>query len=101
MYKIKPRQRKIAKQLEVIIKPSTNRNKKIDVFSKSMKKLASIGGRRENGTFYNDYSTYLKIKPQKEADALRDAYLKRHSKEPKIKNGNFTASYYADKILWS
>ena len=66
-----------------------------------MKKIASIGGRREDGSFYNDYSTYLKIKPLAEANALRDSYLKRHSKEPKIKNNVYTASYYADKILWS
>ena len=42
-YKIKPLQEQKAKKLLVTIKPSTRKNKKIDVFKKGEKE-ASIGG---------------------------------------------------------
>lgn len=94
-YKIKPLQREKAKKLNVIIKPSQNSKKKIDVFNKDGKKIASIGAKG-----YNDYATYLQNIPKEEADKKRKNYLARHSKEPKMKNGKRTNSYYADKILW-
>ena len=92
-------QRKKAKQLGVVIKPSTNKKKKLDVF-KQGKKIASIGGVRPNGKAYNDYATYLNTIGKTAADKKRQAYLKRHSKTAKTKNGKRTNSYYADKILW-
>ena len=52
-YKILPYSFRKAKELEVVIKPSSNILKKIDVF-KNGKKLASIGARG-----MNDYPTYL------------------------------------------
>ena len=99
-YKIKERQFQKAKKLGVEIKSSTSKNKKIDIF-KDNKKVASVGGVKSDGTAYNDYATYLTILPKKEADKKRNNYLKRHSKEPKMKDGKRTNSYYADKILWS
>lgn len=96
MYKIKKRQRENAKEEGVIIRPSTRKFKKIDVFDMKNNKLASIGDIR-----YKDFAIYLKELPKEEALKKRNAYLKRHSKEPKIKNGKRTPSYYSDRILWN
>ena len=96
-YKIKKLQLDKAKELGVQIAPSTNRQKKVDIFLKG-KKLYSIGA---NGM--NDYATYLEDKsvPKSEAEKRRINYIQRHSKEPKIDDeGNFTKSFYADEILW-
>ncbi len=98
-YDIKKLQEQKAKKLGVSIKPSTRKNKKLDVF-KDGKKIASIGGVRKTGVAYGDYATYIKTLGKKEADKKRKNYLARHSKEPKTKNGKKTNSYYADKILW-
>ena len=92
-YQIKDVQRRKAKREGVTIKPSTNPKKKLDVFKKD-KKVASIGAKG-----YKDYATYLQEDKQL-AEKKRKNYLKRHSKEPKSKDGKKTNSYYADKILW-
>jgi len=84
-----------AKQLNLIVKPSTLKNKKIDVFDKSGNKLASIGA-----LGMNDYPTYIKTKGKAYADERRRLYLIRHAKEPKMKNSKRTPSYYADVLLW-
>ena len=121
-YKLKPRQKKIAKQLGVDIKVSTDSSKKIDVFQiqtadekknkKEPKKLASIGGMYQDGKPFGDYATYL-LKPRMmitnetiDPSKQQKMYLARHSLEPKEKtdkNGKQykTPSYWADKILWS
>lgn len=91
MYRIKSRQKKNAKKLGVIIKPSKLKGKKIDVF-KSGEKIASIGAKG-----YSDYATYLEKKGKKFADERKKLYKKRHNKTRKKKNSN---SYYADRILW-
>ena len=93
-YRIKEIQKEKAKKLGVDIKPSTEKKKKLDVF-KNGEKVASIGA-----IGYKDYGTYLEELPKKDADKKRKNYLARHSKEPKMKNGKRTNSYYADKILW-
>lgn len=94
-YNIKPLQRKKASNLGLTIKPSTNKKKKLDVFNKKGEKVGSIGA-----IGYMDYASYIQKDGKKEADKKRKNYLKRHSKEPKMKNGKRTNSYYADKILW-
>lgn len=94
-YNIKDIQLKKAKKLGVEIKPSTNKKKKLDVFNKKGEKVGSIGA-----IGYKDYGTYLQELPKKDADKKRKNYLARHSKEPKMKDGKRTNSYYADKILW-
>jgi len=93
-YQIKPRQKVQAKKIGVSIKPSENKKKKVDVFKDKIK-VGSIGA-----IGYSDYATYIKTIGKKEADKKRTNYLKRHEKEPKIKNGKRTNSYYADIILW-
>jgi hypothetical protein len=80
--------KKKAKENNVIIKPSTNPKKKIDVF-KDDKKIASIGSIN-----YLDYPNYIKTKGLAYANIRKDLYYKRHKKDTKI-NG-----IYAKKILW-
>jgi hypothetical protein len=100
MYPITRLQRANAKALGVTIKPSTVKTKKIDVYRDGIKQ-ASIGGRRANGSFYKDYSTYIKDDGIKEANKRRTLYRKRHAKEPKRTPGGVrTGSFYADAILW-
>jgi hypothetical protein len=75
-----------AKLLGVEVKPSTRKQKKLDVFDVTgKKKVASIGDIR--------YSDYL----QHDDEERRRRYKARH--EPhRHKKG--TPGYYADQILW-
>jgi len=84
---------KQASKLGVQIKPSTNKNKKIDVF-KEGKKITSIGG---NPSVYSDYSTYVKTKGKNYADKRRKLYKLRHEKDRQVIGSR---GYFSDKILW-
>ena len=84
-----------AKALKVIIKPSTRKDKKIDVFKQMKGKIVKVASIGTLGM--NDYPTYLKTKGKKYADKRRRAYKARHAKN--IKNVG-TPGYYANKILW-
>ena len=95
-YNILPYSFRKAKELGVVIKPSSNILKKIDVF-KNGKKVASIGARG-----MNDYPTYIEKEKkgyfQKGyAKERRRLYKQRHEKD-RHKTG--TNGWYADKILW-
>jgi hypothetical protein len=95
-YKILPYSFRKAKELGVVIKPSTNLLKKIDVF-KNGKKIASIGARG-----MNDYPTYLEKEKKGYyekgyAYKRRKLYKERHEKDRYKVGSN---GYYADKILW-
>tara|TARA_R110001592_G_scaffold122049_2_gene328398 strand:- start:736 stop:1023 length:288 start_codon:yes stop_codon:yes gene_type:complete len=95
MYKILPYSFQRAKEINVKILPSENLTKKIDVY-KDNKKVASIGAKG-----YMDYPTYTKLKGKEYADIRRKLYYGRHANEKvKDKEGNYTPSYYAKKILW-
>ena len=73
-----------AKKLDVTVKPSTSKYKKLDVFKDGIK-VASIGDLR--------YSDYLQ-----HGDAeRRKRYKTRHQKNRIVKD---SAGYYADRILW-
>lgn len=99
-YTITAYSRARAKALGVIIKQSTRKGKKIDVFKKVknskgeivLKKLASIGA-----LGMGDYPTFKKTKGKEFADKRRKAYKSRMAKN---RNKVGTAGYYADKILW-
>jgi hypothetical protein len=95
VYKIKKIQLEKAKLINVTIKSSTSKGKKIDVFDKDGNKLASIGA-----IGYKDFATYLETDGLTVANERRKLYMARHSKEPAKKDGKFTPSYYAKKILW-
>jgi len=92
MYKILPYSYNQAKKLNVIIKPSMKKDKKIDVYDLNNNYLLSIGSIN-----HYDYPYYIEIKGKSHADKRRSLYKKRFEKTRHIKN---TPSYYADKILW-
>lgn len=92
MYKISQYSKNKAKMLGVKIKPSTRKNKKIDVYDNLNNYITSIGD-----TKYKDYPTYLKENGVEYANKRRLLYKKRHQKHRIIVG---TPSYYADKILW-
>lgn len=92
MYKITPYSKKKAQQLGVVIKPSTKKNKKIDVFKKDGTKIASIGDSR-----YKDYPTYI--------IENGPAYAKERQRLFYLRNGNWPADKFspaelAKAILW-
>jgi len=88
MYKILPQHYDNAKKLKVEIKPSTLKNKKIDVY-KDGKRIASIGA-----IGYKDYQYYILEKGLEYANERKRLYNIRH-KNDSNKNG-----YYARLILW-
>ena len=90
MYHITEYSYKQAKILGFQIKPSTNKNKKIDVFKNNVK-VASIGAIN-----YKDYPNYLK-EDKELAKQKRHLYKKRHERDRHVIGSN---GYYADKILW-
>jgi len=81
-----------AKELGVVVKPSTVKGKKIDVFNKQGEKLASIGA-----LGMNDYPTWIKKMGKTFADFRRKNYKLRHENDRHVKG---SAGYYADQLLW-
>lgn len=90
-YKITDYTKQQASKLGVVVKPSTNKSKKLDVF-KSGEKVASVGG-----AGYADYPTHLKTSGKEFADERRRLFNKRFAKQSKVKNSN---AYYAKNLLW-
>ena len=91
MYQITSYTKKKAKELDVTVKPSTNKKKKIDVY-KNNKKVASVGA-----IGYLDYPNFLKSKGKEYADEKRRLYKIRHSKDLKVKD---SPGFYANNLLW-
>ena len=91
MFEIKAHHREQAKRIGVTIKPSTRKNKKIDVF-KDGKKVASIGDTR-----YNDFISYKETKGIKFAKERKRLYRIRHGR---FADNKGTPGYYALNILW-
>lgn len=92
MYHILPYTKEQASQLGVIVKPSTRKNKKIDVFTKTNEYICSVGA-----LGYGDYPTFQKLYGKEFADKKRELYKKRHQKDRTIKGSR---GWYADKLLW-
>lgn len=93
MYVILPHTKTKARQLKVIVRPSLNKNKKIDVYDKNGYFLVSIGA-----TGFLDYAYYLKFYGKEIADQRKKLYKIRHKKDRLIKG---SAGYYADQLLWT
>jgi hypothetical protein len=91
MYTIKKYSYEKAKKLGVNIKPSTRKNKKLDVY-KNNKKIASIGA-----LGYGDYPTFIDTEGLTSANNHRKKYKMRHNKDRHVKN---SPGYYADQLLW-
>lgn len=77
--------KRAAAKIGVVVRPSTRKNKKLDVFSKEGKLLASIGDIR-----YEDFTVHKD--PER-----RRRYKQRFERSRHVRG---SASYYADKILW-
>lgn len=97
MYKISKWTYAQAKRIGVKVKPSKNKNKKIDVFNPKGEKVASVGA-----LGMNDYPTYLSkerkgLYPKGYADKRRKLYKHRHESD-RHKRGS--AGYFADQLLW-
>ena len=91
MYQILPYTKQQAKKIGVIVRPSTNPKKKVDVF-KEGDKVASIGA-----IDFKDFPTFWKEDGKDIADERRKAYHQRHQKDAK-KIGS--PGYYASVLLW-
>ena len=79
-----------AQENNLTIKPSTKKNKKIDVY-KNGKFIVSIGDVR-----YNDYPTYILKNGKKYADERKRLYYIRHN----INSSKYSADNLAKLILW-
>ena len=90
-YKITKYTLKKAKKLKVIVKPSTNSTKKIDVYKKG-EKIASIGARG-----MNDFPTYIKKNGLNYAKTRRRLYKMRHEKD---RHAKWSRGWLADQLLW-
>ena len=91
MYNITKYTKEKAKELNVVVKPSTKKNKKIDVF-KNNKLIASIGA-----IGYLDYPNYIEKKGIQFANERKKLYKQRHNND-RFKKG--TNGFFADKLLW-
>ena len=81
-----------ARKHNVIVKPSTNPKKKIDVFNKKGEKIASVGA-----LGFGDYPTFINKYGLEYAEKRRRAYKFRHEKD---RHERGTNGWYADKLLW-
>jgi hypothetical protein len=90
-YRITNYTRKRATQIGVVVKPSTNPTKKIDVFRKS-RKIASVGA-----AGMNDFPTYIRTRGLAYAKTRRRLYKMRHERDRHTK---WTNGWLADKLLW-
>jgi hypothetical protein len=90
VYEIKDYSFKQAKKLGVEIKPSSKKNKKIDVI-KDNKIIASVGDNR-----FKDYPTHLAESGERFANERRRLYKIRHADDLNSKAGG----YWSNKILW-
>jgi len=77
--------KKKAQKIGVVVKKSTRKNKKLDVFNKEGKYLKSIGDIN-----YQDFTIHK--------DPVRRKNYKKRFEKSRHKKG--TASYFADQILW-
>lgn len=92
VYRITPYTRKRARALGVVVQPSRNKKKKIDVFDKTGARIAAVGA---NGMM--DYPTYVLERGSRYANTRRQLYYQRHSKDGKTKASN---GWWAKRLLW-
>jgi len=90
-YNITSYTKKQAQKLGVVVKPSKNKTKKIDVY-KNGKRIASVGAHG-----MNDYPTYMKKNGLQYAKTRRRLYKMRHERDRHVK---WSRGWLADKLLW-
>ena len=91
-YVISEYTKKKARELNVTVLPSTKKNKKLDVFDKTGKKIASIGA-----AGMMDYPSYIKEKGIEYANQRRSAYRARFKGELSVVGSN---SWWGGRLLW-
>jgi hypothetical protein len=91
MYSITNYTYKQAKKLGVVVKPSLNTSKKLNVF-KDNKKIASIGAYG-----MSNFPTYMKTRGITYAKKRRRLYKMRHEKDRHVK---WSRGWLSDKLLW-
>ena len=92
MYEISQASYNIAKKMNLDIKKSTEKNKKIDVY-KNGHKIASIGD-----VNYFDFQMYKLNMGLEYAKERRRLYMIRHTDDIKKKE---SSGYFAFKLLWN
>jgi hypothetical protein len=103
VYKITNYTYKQAKRIGVVVKPSLDKTKKIDVYrtsktgtdkkkNKTLKKIASVGA-----AGMNDFPTYIQKRGLAFAKTRRRLYKMRHEKDRHTK---WSRGWLADKLLW-
>ena len=90
-YEIKPYTIDQAKKYGYIVKVSTNKKKKLDVFKDNVK-VCSIGDSQ-----YKDYPTYIQERGLTFANTRRELYHNRHKKDLEKKG---SPSYLSSILLW-
>ena len=80
-----------AKKHGYVIKLSSNKKKKLDVYEDSIK-IGSIGNSR-----YKDYPTYIEERGLTFANVRRALYHKRHKKDIEIRG---SPGYLSSLLLW-
>jgi hypothetical protein len=88
MYQITDYTKRKAKEMGVIVKPSSTGNKKIDVYNSNGELIGSIGHKD-----YLDYPNYIKIKGLVYANERRRLYHLRHT-------GNTLNEKLSRQLLW-
>ena len=91
MYSITKYTYKQAKNLGVVVKPSQNATKKLNVY-KDNKKVASIGAYG-----MSNFPTYMKTRGITYAKKRRRLYKMRHEKDRHTK---WSRGWLSDKLLW-
>jgi hypothetical protein len=91
MYQITDYTKRQAKRLNVDVKASTRKNKKLDIY-KNGDYIVSVGDSR-----YSDYPTYIKTHGKAYADERRRLYKIRHNKTRGVVG---SASWYSSNLLW-
>jgi len=92
MYKILPYTEAQARRLNVKIRPSTRKGKKIDVYDRQGNYITSVGAKG-----YLDYPTYKKLFGKTVAEKRRRLYKIRHQADRSVRR---SPGWYADKLLW-
>ena len=91
-YVIKERTKRLAEKLNVQVRPSKLKGKKLDVYDLRGNKLASIGA-----AGLGDYPTYL-LTDKALAEKKRTAYIARHAKDLSVVG---SPGFFAFRLLWS
>ena len=92
MYKILPYTQAQARRLNVRVKPSSRKGKKIDVYDGKGNFITSVGAKG-----YLDYPTYKKLFGKQVAEKRRRLYKIRHQADRSVRR---SPGWYADKLLW-